>query len=50
MLERDPLVKLARDGQLNMYRHRGFWAGMDTQRDREQLTRLVESGNPPWLQ
>jgi glucose-1-phosphate cytidylyltransferase len=49
VLERDPLVKLARDGQLNMYRHRGFWAGMDTQRDREQLTRLVESGNPLWL-
>jgi glucose-1-phosphate cytidylyltransferase len=49
VLERDPLVKLARAGQLNMYRHRGFWMGMDTQRDREQLTRLVESGNPPWL-
>ena len=49
VLERDPLVKLARDAQLNMYRHRGFWACMDTQRDREQLTKLVESGNPPWL-
>jgi len=49
VLEREPLVRLARDGQLNIYRHRGFWACMDTQRDREQLTRLVESGDPPWL-
>jgi glucose-1-phosphate cytidylyltransferase len=49
VLERDPFVKLARDGQLNMYRHHGFWACMDTQRDREHLTRLAESGNPPWL-
>ena len=49
VLEREPLVKLARDGQLNIYRHRGFWACMDTQRDHEQLTRLVESGDPPWL-
>jgi len=49
VLERDPLVKLARDGQLNMFKHGGFWACMDTQRDREQLTKHVESGNPPWL-
>ena len=49
VFEREPLVKLARDGQLTVFQHRGFWAAMDTQRDREQLTRLVESGNPPWL-
>jgi glucose-1-phosphate cytidylyltransferase len=49
VLERGPLVQLARDGQLNIYRHQGFWACMDTQRDREHLTRLVETGTPPWL-
>lgn len=49
ILEREPLTQLARNGQLNVYRHRGFWASMDTQRDREQLTKLVEGGNPPWL-
>jgi glucose-1-phosphate cytidylyltransferase len=49
VLERDPLMQLARDGQLNVFRHRGFWASMDTQRDREQLTKLVEAGTPPWL-
>jgi len=49
ILERDPLVRLARDGQLNLFRHRGFWACMDTQRDREGLTRLASTGTPPWL-
>jgi glucose-1-phosphate cytidylyltransferase len=49
VLEREPLVRLARDGQLNIFKHRGFWACMDTQRDREYLTRLVEAGAPPWL-
>ena len=49
VLEREPLVKLARDGRLNIHKHPGFWACMDTQRDRDYLTRLVESGNPPWL-
>lgn len=49
ILERDPLMKLARNGQLNVFRHRGFWASMDTQRDREYLTKLVQSGTPPWL-
>jgi glucose-1-phosphate cytidylyltransferase len=49
ILERDPLIQLARGGQLNVFRHRGFWASMDTQRDREYLTKLVETGSPPWL-
>ena len=49
VLEREPLVKLARDGQLNIFKHRGFWGCMDTQRDREHLTKLAESGKPPWL-
>ncbi len=49
VLEGEPLVRLARDGQLTVFRHKGFWAPMDTQRDREHLTKLVESGAPPWL-
>jgi glucose-1-phosphate cytidylyltransferase len=48
VLEREPLAKLARDGQLSVYQHRDFWACMDTQRDHEQLTKLVESGQAPW--
>lgn len=49
VLEREPLVKLARDGQLTVHKHRGFWQSMDTQRDREMLVKMVESGNTPWL-
>ncbi|MFA6598898.1 MAG: glucose-1-phosphate cytidylyltransferase [Ignavibacteriaceae bacterium] len=48
VLEKDPLVKLAKDGQLNLYKHKGFWGCMDTQRDRELLTNLWKSGNAPW--
>lgn len=48
VLERDPLSALARDGGLAVYRHRGFWACMDTQRDREYLNALWESGRAPW--
>lgn len=48
VLERKPLVELARDSQLSIYQHRGFWACMDTQRDREQLEELWAKGNAPW--
>jgi glucose-1-phosphate cytidylyltransferase len=48
VLERDPLVSLARDQQLSIYQHRGFWACMDTQRDREHLEKLWASGQAPW--
>lgn len=48
VLERAPLARLARDGELNMYRHDGFWACMDTQRDRDQLNKLWTEGKAPW--
>lgn len=48
VLERDPLARLARDGQLAVYRHEGFWGCMDTQRDRDELNRLWASGEAPW--
>ncbi len=48
VLERTPLVRLARDGQLSIFAHRGFWACMDTQRDREYLEKLWASGDAPW--
>ena len=48
VLEREPLVKLARDKQLSIHKHRGYWACMDTQRDREQLEKLWASGQAPW--
>jgi glucose-1-phosphate cytidylyltransferase len=48
VLEREPLVRLARDGQLGMFRHPGFWACMDTQRDLEYLNGLWRTGEAPW--
>jgi len=47
-LEKDPLTCLAQEGQLNLYRHSGFWACMDTQRDRDRLEDLWKSGAAPW--
>ena len=41
-------VRLARDGGLTVFRHPGYWASMDTQRDMEQLTELYVSGKAPW--
>lgn len=49
VLEKDPLVRLAADGQLRVFRHTGFWDCMDTLRDREHLAHLAESGEAPWL-
>jgi glucose-1-phosphate cytidylyltransferase len=46
--EREPLESLARDGQLVAYRHTGFWHAMDTQRDRNHLDALWQSGCAPW--
>ena len=43
VLERDPLIRLGRDGQLSMFKHRGFWACVDTQRDLEHLNKLWSS-------
>ncbi len=48
VLEREPLVKLARDRQLSICKHRRFWYAMDTQRDREYLEELWKSGKAPW--
>ena len=48
VLERQPLARLTERGQLSMYRHRGFWACMDTQRDKEQLEDLWTKDKAPW--
>jgi len=46
--EREPLERLARDGQLAAYRHPGFWQCMDTLRDVSYLNDLWARDNPPW--
>ena len=46
--EAAPLEGLARDNQLMAYRHDGFWAAMDTLRDKNNLEVLWASGQAPW--
>ena len=46
--ENEPLIGLAREGELMAFDHRGFWQPMDTLRDREQLERLWATGKAPW--
>jgi glucose-1-phosphate cytidylyltransferase len=48
VLEREPLERLAADGQLRAYRHAGFWECMDTYKDAVALNDLWSSGAPPW--
>lgn len=48
ILERAPLVNLAEDGQLSMYKHSEFWQCMDTQRDHDQLNAMWAEGSAPW--
>jgi glucose-1-phosphate cytidylyltransferase len=48
VLERTPLVKLAEDQQLALYKHTGYWACMDTQRDIDALNNLWKSQRAPW--
>nr|HRC88070.1 sugar phosphate nucleotidyltransferase [Thermoanaerobaculia bacterium] len=47
-LELDPLQKLARDGQLSVYLHEGYWHPMDTYRDYLHLNEVWRQGAPPW--
>jgi len=49
VLEREPLARLTADGELKVYRHKGFWSCMDTIRDRDEMRALWESGAAPWI-
>lgn len=46
--EKEPLERIAADGQLMAYKHEGFWQCMDTIRDKVHLENLWSQGNPPW--
>lgn len=47
-LEEGVLQKLSEAGQLSVYRHKGFWQCMDTQREMNLLEEFWQSGNAPW--
>lgn len=46
--QKEPLERLASEGQLMAYRHESFWQCMDTLRDKVFLQGLWESGSAPW--
>ena len=49
VFEQEPLSRLAEEGELMSYMHRGFWQCMDTAREHEILKELYEMGNAPWI-
>lgn len=46
--EKEPVERLAKEGQLSAYKHTGFWKPMDTLRDKLALEKLWQSNEPPW--
>jgi len=48
VFEKEPLERLASNGQLIAYKHDGFWHAMDTLRDKNHLESLWQSGKAPW--
>ena len=48
IFEREPLMKLAEEGQLMSYMHHGFWQCMDNKREYDILERYLETGTAPW--
>jgi len=46
--EKDPMERLAREGELQSYFHNGFWQPMDTLRDKIHLEELWQAGVAPW--
>ena len=46
--EREPLQRLAAQGQLHAYKHDGFWQPMDTLREKNVLESLWTTGKAPW--
>jgi len=46
--EREPMERLAREGQMTVYFHHGYWQPMDTLRDKVHLEELWSSGRAPW--
>ena len=46
--EREPMERLAAEGQLMAYKHESYWQCMDTLRDKRHLEKLWASGDAPW--
>jgi glucose-1-phosphate cytidylyltransferase len=48
IFEQAPLQDLAKDGELYSYKHHGFWKCMDTLKDKQDLDKMLISGNAKW--
>ena len=48
VFEQEPLMQLAKDGELFNYRHKGFWKCMDTLRDKKVLNEMWDKGQAKW--
>ena len=48
VLEKEPLERLASEGQLRAFCHDGFWQCMDTFREQQLLDRMWQDGRAPW--
>lgn len=48
VFEQEPLRRLAAEGELMSYQHKGFWQCMDTMREKTELENLWKSGHAPW--
>lgn len=46
--EHSVLIELAKENQLSVYKHEGFWFGMDTNKEAEELNKLWLLDKPPW--
>lgn len=49
IFEKSSMERLAADGQLKYYAHRGFWHCMDSLRDKEELDKLLAAGRASWM-
>jgi len=49
VFEQAPLVNMAKDAEINAYKHTGFWKPMDTLRDKMALNKMYDDGKAPWV-
>lgn len=49
VFEKEPLERLANEGQLMSYMHKGYWQCMDNMREKEQLEILISNSKAPWI-
>ena len=49
VFEKEPLERLANEGQLMSYMHKGFWQCMDSVREKQMLEKMIAGGKAPWI-